>query len=73
RQEVFEVANNLNIETKTKLAKPEDLIGREVWLMSSLQGIRPVTEWIGLSKEFKAGERKDLFDQELLKFVAPLP
>jgi len=73
RQEVFEIADNLNIETKTKLAKPEDLIGKEVWLMSSLQGIRPVTEWAGLSKDFKAGEHKYLFDQELLKFVAPLP
>jgi len=41
--------------------------------MSSLQGIRPVTEWAGLSKDFKAGEHKYLFDQELLKFVAPLP
>ena len=73
RQEIFEIAKNLGIQTKQLNAKPEDLINKEVWLLSSLQGIRTVTNWIGLSDQFKTGEHKELFDKELQKLVSPLP
>ena len=73
RTEVFEIAELLGIKTKFANRTPEELINKEVWLLSSLQGIRTVTKWIGLSDQFKTGEHKELFDNELQKLVSPLP
>ena len=73
RQEIFEIAQNLGIQTKQLNAKPEDLINTEVWLLSSLQGIRTVTNWIGVSDQFQSGQNRELFNKELEKFVSPLP
>lgn len=73
RTEVFEIAELLSINTKFANRTPEELINKEVWLLSSLQGIRTVTNWIGLSDQFKTGEHKELFDKELQKLVSPLP
>jgi branched-subunit amino acid aminotransferase/4-amino-4-deoxychorismate lyase len=73
RTEVFEIAEQLGIKTEFANRTPEDLINKEVWLLSSLQGIRTVTNWIGLSDQFKPGEHKELFDEELEKLVSPLP
>ena len=73
RQEIFEIAQNLGIQTKQLNAKPEDLINKEVWLLSSLQGIRTVTNWIGVSDQFQEGQNRELFNKELEKFVSPLP
>jgi len=73
RTEIFEVAEKLGIQTKTVLAKPEDLIGKEVWLLSSLQGIRLVTNWVGLSDSFAEGKHIAAFEAELEKLLVPLP
>ena len=73
RTEIFEIAEKLEIETKTVLAKPEDLIGKEVWQLSSLQGIRLVTNWIGLSDDFAKGSHVAEFEAELNKMLVPLP
>jgi branched-subunit amino acid aminotransferase/4-amino-4-deoxychorismate lyase len=73
RQEIFEIAENLGIRTKQLNAKPEDLINKEVWLLSSLQGIRTVTNWIGVSNQFQESQHRELFNRELEKFVSPLP
>jgi len=73
RTDVFEIAEQLGIKTKFANRTPEDLINREVWLLSSLQGIRTVTNWVSLSDQFKPGEHKELFDKELEKLVSPLP
>lgn len=73
RTEVFEIAELLSINTKFANRTPEELINKEVWLLSSLRGIRTVTNWIGLSDQFKTGEHKELFDKELQKLVSPLP
>ena len=73
RAEIFEVAEKLGIETKTALAKPEDLIGKEVWLLSSLQGVRLVTNWVGLSDSFAEGKHVAPFEVELDKLLVPLP
>ncbi|MFN4846654.1 MAG: hypothetical protein ACK5GE_03680, partial [Rhodoluna sp.] len=59
--------------TKTALAKPEELIGKEVWLLSSLQGIRVITNWIGLSDDFAAGEHVEQFNNKLQNMLTPLP
>ncbi|MFM6980336.1 MAG: aminotransferase class IV [Micrococcales bacterium] len=46
RSEIFEIAKQVGIETREVHAKPADLAGCEVWALSSLQGIRPVTSWL---------------------------
>ena len=46
RIEIFEIANQLGLETRTANALPRELEGAEVWLLSSLQGIRRVTRWL---------------------------
>ena len=73
RTEIFEIAQKLNIETKTRTAKPEELINHELWLLSSLQGIRTVTNWINLSDQFKTTNKRELFMAELEAFVEQLP
>jgi branched-subunit amino acid aminotransferase/4-amino-4-deoxychorismate lyase len=73
RTEVFEIAQKLNIETITRTAKPEELINHELWLLSSLQGIRTVTNWINLSDDFKTSNKRELFMAELEAFVEQLP
>jgi branched-subunit amino acid aminotransferase/4-amino-4-deoxychorismate lyase len=73
RTEVFEIAAKLGLKTQTVNRKPEDLIDKEVWLLSSLHGIRTVIKWVRLSDDFKSPEHKELFDQELAKLVITLP
>lgn len=46
RFEVFEIAKQLGLETRTANVRPIDLEGAEVWLLSSLQGIRRVSRWL---------------------------
>ena len=48
RQEVFELAEQMGFLTRFEKAKPADLVETEVWGLSSLQSIRPVTNWIDL-------------------------
>jgi len=73
RQEVFEVAQSLGIITQTKKVKPEDLIGKEVWLLSSLQGIRVVKSWLGVSDNFAEGHHVSLFEKRLKLLESHLP
>ena len=65
RTEIFTVAKSLNVQTRLEHVKPEDLVGLEVWVLSSLQGIRVVENWIDLSSDFKPGEHVDLFNKRL--------
>ena len=48
RNEVFAIAASMGIQTRLERAKPGDLVGLEIWALSSLQGIRSVSSWIGL-------------------------
>ena len=48
RREVFDIAKALGLETRLVKARPADLAGLEVWGLSSLQGIRPVADWVNL-------------------------
>ena len=48
RHEVFDIAKALGLETRLVKARPADLSGLEVWGLSSLQGIRPVADWVNL-------------------------
>lgn len=46
RDEVFAVAHQLGLETRVEKATVDSLQGCEIWALSSLQGIRPVIEWL---------------------------
>ena len=48
RHEVFELARQAGFETRVEHSKPADLVGLEIWALSSLHGIRPVVDWIDL-------------------------
>lgn len=48
RELVFELAHQAGFETRTCTRRPNQLDGCEVWSLSSLQGIRGVTDWAGM-------------------------
>jgi branched-subunit amino acid aminotransferase/4-amino-4-deoxychorismate lyase len=62
RQEIFEIAISLGIETRLEHSEPKDLVGLELWLLSSLHGIRVVTSWVGVSAEFSEGNHVAEFE-----------
>jgi branched-subunit amino acid aminotransferase/4-amino-4-deoxychorismate lyase len=51
RDLVFNLANDMGKETKLEFATPESLFGTEVWVLSSLQGIKPASG-IVIGQEF---------------------
>jgi len=67
RKEVFGLARDRGFETRLELATPQSLAGLEVWLLSSLQGVRPATGiLVGDSLiEFAAPTRAESFQKRL--------
>ena len=59
RHEVFEIANQLGIASRTASAKPEELAGCEVWILSSLQGIRRVAHWMNRESSIELAKPTD--------------
>lgn len=73
RREVFEIAHQMGISTGEARVRPTDLLGREVWGLSSLQGIRPVTDWIELGGSLAKPSRFEAFQKRLRLLAAALP
>jgi branched-subunit amino acid aminotransferase/4-amino-4-deoxychorismate lyase len=48
RNEIFSIASQMGYKTRAERVKPADLVGLEIWALSSLQGIRVVSDWIEL-------------------------
>jgi branched-subunit amino acid aminotransferase/4-amino-4-deoxychorismate lyase len=48
RSDLFEIASQAGYQTSTEHVRPEELIGLELWIASSLTGIRPVIDWVNL-------------------------
>lgn len=69
RMEVFELANQAGYQTETTQVEPSDLIGLELWLLSSLSGIRPVVEWVNLGGAVGPQKHLESF-QRRLKLMA---
>lgn len=65
RNEVFAIAEQMGIATRTEKAKPADLVEKEVWILSSLQGIRPVVDWLDLGGPLAAPARAESFTKRL--------
>jgi len=73
RTEIFTVAESMNIKTRFEHVTPEDLVGLELWLLSSLQGIRPVVNWLGVSDTFAEGSHIQQFERRLKILIQDLP
>jgi hypothetical protein len=65
REEVFAIARQMGFETATERIKPADLVGLEIWALSSLQGIRVVSEWIGLGGPVGKARPAEAFSKRL--------
>jgi len=63
----------MNIKTRFEHVTPFDLIGLEVWLLSSLQGIRPVTKWLDVSNDFAEGDHIQTFERRMQMLIQELP
>jgi branched-subunit amino acid aminotransferase/4-amino-4-deoxychorismate lyase len=65
RQEVFELANQAGYQTAVTQVEPKDLIGLEIWLLSSLSGIRPVVDWVNLGGQVGPQKHLESFQRRL--------
>jgi branched-subunit amino acid aminotransferase/4-amino-4-deoxychorismate lyase len=73
RQEIFQIAQSMGIQTMLEHRRPEELVGLELWLLSSLQGIRVVTKWQGLSDDFAEGKHVPAFEKRMQLLTTALP
>lgn len=69
RMEVFELAGQAGYETQTARVRPQELIGLELWLLSSFTGIRPVIDWVNLGGPVGPQKHLESF-QRRLKLMA---
>lgn len=65
RGEVFNIAAQMGFKTRTERVTPADLVGIEIWALSSLQGIRVVSDWIGLGGPVGRGVHAESFTKRL--------
>jgi branched-subunit amino acid aminotransferase/4-amino-4-deoxychorismate lyase len=73
RTEIFQIAESMGIKTRFEHAIPEELIGLEPWLLSSLQGIRTVKSWVGVSDNFAQGQNVTSFEKRMKLLASALP
>jgi branched-subunit amino acid aminotransferase/4-amino-4-deoxychorismate lyase len=73
RTEIFQIAESMGIKTRFEHAIPEELVGLELWLLSSLQGIRTVKSWIGVSDNFAQGQNVTSFEKRMRMLASALP
>ena len=65
RQDLFQLASQMGIETRFENIKPEDLVKFPIWALSSLNGIVPVTSWVGLAQELPTSAQLEPFTKRL--------
>lgn len=65
RDEVFSLASAMGFKTRMERAKPSDLVGLEIWALSSLHGIRPVTDWVNLGSPVGPVRHAEAFQKRL--------
>ena len=69
RSDLFDVASQAGYQTATEHVKPYELIGLELWIASSLTGIRPVIDWVNLGGPVGPARHVESF-QRRLKLLA---
>lgn len=72
RSEVFAIAESMGISTRNEKVKPADLVGLEIWSLSSLHGIRSVQDWIDLGGPVGTARHLDSFNKRLRMLSASL-
>ena len=65
RQKVFAIAESMGLQTRFETSVPENLAGLELWSLSSLQGIRLVTDWVDLDERVGQPKYFDSFAKRL--------
>jgi branched-subunit amino acid aminotransferase/4-amino-4-deoxychorismate lyase len=65
RDEIFSIAHQMGFATKTEKVRPSDLVGLEIWALSSLQGIRVVSDWIDLGSPIAKPIHFEAFNRRL--------
>ncbi len=65
RKEVFAIAEQMGLPTRSEKAKPADLVDLEIWGLSSLHGIRPVDEWVDLGGPVGQPRHLEAFNKRL--------
>jgi branched-subunit amino acid aminotransferase/4-amino-4-deoxychorismate lyase len=65
RELVWSIADQMGSKTRFESVKPQSLNGLEIWLLSSLHGIRVVTSWSELPDGPAPAERSESFNRRL--------
>ena len=65
RGEIFAIAEQMGLTTRVEKVKPADLVETEVWMLSSLQAIRPVTNWLELGGPLAPASHVEAFTKRL--------
>ena len=65
RNEIFGIANQMGYATRAERVKPADLVGLEMWALSSLQGIRVVSDWVDLGGPVGKASHFEAFNKRL--------
>lgn len=72
RREVFSIAESMGIQTRDERVKPADLVGLEIWALSSLHGIRAVDQWVNLGGPVGAPRHFEAFSKRLRMLSASI-
>lgn len=65
RLDVFDIATQAGFETSTAHVRPVDLIGLEIWVLSSFTGIRPVIDWLNLDGKVGVQHHLESFQRRM--------
>lgn len=72
RQEIFDIANQIGLETKLERIKPAELASLPIWALSSLNGIMPVRAWVGINDSMATSAHQEAFSKRLRMLSAQL-
>lgn len=72
RREVIAIAEQMGLQTRIEKAKPADLVETEIWMLSSLQAIRPVDSWIDLGGPLAPASHVEAFSKRLRMLSSPI-
>jgi hypothetical protein len=62
----------MGFKTRVERAKPSDLVGLEIWALSSLHGIRPVVDWVNLGSPVGPIRHAEAFQKRLRMLSAQI-
>jgi len=65
REEVFGIAEAMGLATELESIRPEELCSLPIWALSSLNGIMPVTRWVGLNDSIPESNQLEPFNKRL--------